>query len=500
VIFKIEKDPGISMEKIVIDKLNNENYCVWSFKLKMLLIKENLWQCVEGSYPESVLETGGASPTPTNNKEISNWKQRDGKALATIALAVEDNQLALIMKAETSKAAWNALKEYHQKATLSNKVSLLRKICQMRLSESGDLETHLFKMEETFEKLAALGKDLEEDLRVAMILSSLPESYNTLTTALEARKDEDLTLSFVKTKLIDEFRKSKGNSNQDPHKALKISKGKGNLTCNYCKKPGHFMVNCRAWIKMKSKELQDESSEDSDDEKEEKKKPDKFDRKNTGNSPETHQSLMCFSASEARDRSKWYVDSGAANHMCNDRKFFNDFKEFDKNIFTADGKLMKIAGIGSGMMNGVDGKGNSTRILMENVWYVPKVKGNLISVHQLTQKGLAVKFSKKFCKIKSKGAEVIAKANNIKLFELIQTKSLKGTSQGMLREVKSQNTKNEKCWQMSKNTETDRHAEIKPTSRSIGAQGEKNYVMHMRQTSFGTERYLQHGLDIGEAI
>ena len=53
-------------------------------------------------------------------------------------------------------------------------------------------------MEELFEKLANAGQELAENLRVAMILRSLPSSFDTLTTALEIRADADLTIELVK--------------------------------------------------------------------------------------------------------------------------------------------------------------------------------------------------------------------------------------------------------------------------------------------------------------
>ena len=41
------------------EKLNDTNYAVWSFKMKMLLIKEDLWDVVAGD--ENVAEGGNVA-------------------------------------------------------------------------------------------------------------------------------------------------------------------------------------------------------------------------------------------------------------------------------------------------------------------------------------------------------------------------------------------------------------------------------------------------------
>jgi hypothetical protein len=108
-------------------------------------------------------------------------------------------------------------------------------------------------MEEYFDKLATLGKDLEEDFRIAFILSSLPDCYNILTTALEARDEKDLTLSIVKNKLMEEYQKihkSDENGVEDV-KALKAqfeSYKKSDVN-----KPGHSKKKCYSINRLQSR-------------------------------------------------------------------------------------------------------------------------------------------------------------------------------------------------------------------------------------------------------
>lgn len=183
-----------SVHHVSITKLNNENYQVWKYRIEMLLIKEDLWDVV-------------IDEPPTEAAQLTKWMKRDGKARAIMGLMVEDAQLVHIKAKRTAKDTWQALKDYHEKSTLTNKVFLLKEICSMRLKEDGDMEIHINKMQELVDKLSALDEVLGDKLVVAMLLCSLPDSYSSMITALESRSEDDLTLTLVKGKLIDEHRR-----------------------------------------------------------------------------------------------------------------------------------------------------------------------------------------------------------------------------------------------------------------------------------------------------
>jgi len=171
------------------------------FKVELLLIRDDPWNVVVDE-----------QPNPVTNE----WQGKDRKARATICLLLEDSQLHIVQKELTANAAWNALKRYHEKSTLSSKVSLLKKICSLKLTEYGDMEIHLAQMEDLIEQLSSLGEPLVEHLTVALYLSSLPDSYSTLITALETRPEEDLTKELVKNKLLEKYTRCKETAVSQP--------------------------------------------------------------------------------------------------------------------------------------------------------------------------------------------------------------------------------------------------------------------------------------------
>lgn len=119
------------MEKLQFSKLNGSNYQTWKFKMELLLIDKDLWDIISEARP--------AIPD-------ADWLKREGKARARIGLMVEDNQLCHIRKEATAAGAWNALKTYHEKSTLTNKIFLLKRICRMQMSTNGNMEEHVNSM------------------------------------------------------------------------------------------------------------------------------------------------------------------------------------------------------------------------------------------------------------------------------------------------------------------------------------------------------------------
>lgn len=169
--------------KTKIAKLNNENYANWKFKLELLLRKQGLWKhVIEGSRPAPIWE----GSTVKNQAQIDDWEYKDVGARGTIGLLVMDDQLGHIRNLKTAKETWNALKDYHEKNTLTNKVYLMRSICSLKLEEGGDAIGHINSMNDLFTKLRDVGEEsLSDKWSAAMLLSSLPEGYDTLITSLE---------------------------------------------------------------------------------------------------------------------------------------------------------------------------------------------------------------------------------------------------------------------------------------------------------------------------
>ena len=71
------------------------------------------------------------------------------------------------------------------------------------MKEGTSIETDLKYMKGLTDKMAAIGTPIREEAQVVTLLGSLPQSYSTLVTALEAHVG-DIRLDFVQQALIHE--------------------------------------------------------------------------------------------------------------------------------------------------------------------------------------------------------------------------------------------------------------------------------------------------------
>ena len=87
------------------------------------------------------------------------------------------------------------------------------------------MQNYIKSILEMVERLRGIGEDFN-DFHVAALLSGLADSYETFITALDARPDDELTLEYVKGKLVDEYKRKNetSNNNSKPQSALKVFK------------------------------------------------------------------------------------------------------------------------------------------------------------------------------------------------------------------------------------------------------------------------------------
>lgn len=149
---------------------------------------------------------------------------------------------------------WTALKAAHELDTVTNRISLYKQISSLKMKENDDVENHLNEFVSLIQKLTDLGAETDDEWKIGMLFSSLPPSYSTLGTALEARKSDELTWSLIHSKIIDESIRRKRLNEQDEQEkhdekvAEKVYKLTSKLHCHLCKKDNHTMASC---IKLK---------------------------------------------------------------------------------------------------------------------------------------------------------------------------------------------------------------------------------------------------------
>ncbi|UYV79312.1 hypothetical protein LAZ67_17002102 [Cordylochernes scorpioides] len=381
---------------VTLDKLDGYNYSLWSFKIEMLLQKEDLWEVVTENIPD---------------EPKIEWKKKDSKARAIINLSIADSQIVHVKNLLTAKATWDTLKNIYERKTLSGKIYLLRKLYSLKLEEDKDMQQHITTMMELVDKLRTIGETLKDSHITAILLCSLPKSYSNLITMLESRPDDELTLEFTKNKLLDEHTRRVESSKDEStaSKALKSLHGassqrreKEKKFCSFCHKPNHSKEEC--WHYQKRNNSNKEY---------------KYENFRRGNVPKyTNQSSVTQEQSTNQRTTKgpnpkalnctqreasvhnWFVDSGATSHMAYDESFFTELnREQTQNVVVANGNKLQVKGIGQGEIKVITPQGKTDTLLLTKVLYIPELTDNLLSVSAATSNGCKVTFNRDWCTI-----------------------------------------------------------------------------------------------------
>src|ERR1043165_5195550 len=96
---------------------------------------------------------------------------------------------------------------------------------------------------------------------------------------------------------------------------------------------------------------------------------------------------MAFDSDCKLSEEWWYMDTGCSNHLTGNKQWMIDFDSRRRTkIRCADDKYLNAEGMENVKVKVKNGK----NVLIKDVWYVPGIKSNLMSVGQLIEKGFLV--------------------------------------------------------------------------------------------------------------
>ena len=135
--------------------------------------------------------------------------------------------------------------------------------------------------------------------------------------------------------------------------------------------------------------------------------------------------FLTYKGDEEGKKNVWYLDSGASNHMTGHKELFTEIDDTISGEVTF-GDSSKIPVKGKGTISIVSKTGEKKYI--NDVYYIPALKNNIISLGQLVEKGYNIQMQDNSLIIRNQVRELIANVEMSKnrLFTLdMQTKMQK---------------------------------------------------------------------------
>ncbi|GJZ23157.1 retrovirus-related pol polyprotein from transposon TNT 1-94 [Tanacetum coccineum] len=439
-----------SFGHISLPKLTKYNYDNWSIQMKALLGAQDAWEFVTTEYEEPT----DAEIGDMNASQLKALKEKRMKAKTALYLlfhSVDESGFKKIVGASTAKQAWDTLEKAYKGADRVKQVRLqtLRgELEAMRMKETEGVSDYITHVQTVVNQLKRNGETLPDTRIIEKILRSLTENFENVVCAIEESKDlEDLTIEELagsleaheqrknkkKQESLDEALKTKAtikdekalfahqnnhgkgtnsgghntnrgrgrgreNNNQESEQTGKRfnqnSRGRGrergrggqgyrpNVDCYNCGKHGHYAKDCRSPKRTEEKT-------------------------NLVTEPQVEESgilLMAHEEQISEVDTMWYLDSGASNHMSGQKDLFVEMTEVVQG-HVSFGDASKIDVKGRGKIRFFQNGKEST---IEDVYYVPAMKSNILSLGQLMEKGYWVLMKNGKMLLKNKEGVIIA--------------------------------------------------------------------------------------------
>ncbi|KAJ4820349.1 polyprotein [Rhynchospora pubera] len=430
-------EAGANMSSPSVPVFKGENYNFWSIKMSTLFKSYGLWDIVEK----------GAGTTADDLK-------KDARALFFIQSAVHESIFTKISAATTAKDAWTILKTAFQGSSkvIAIKLQGLRRDFETLSMKQGEsVQQFLTRVSSIVNQIRGCGEDLSEATVVMKVLRSLTTKFDHVVAAIEESKDLS-TYSFdelmgslqahevrlLRSEEKDDSKafltksnsgrgggrsgrgRGRGTGSRDNHQAQQQITKK-DIECYYCHKMGHVKADCYKKKREDQQGMQGVECHychkfghvqaDCYKKKREEEQANVVEEK--GSEEGTTAMLFMTKTNEESDVSQvWFLDSGCSNHMSGLKHLFEELDEsYKKSVRLGNNKEIQVEGIGKVAVPTASG----TRVL-HNVYFIPQLSQNLLSIGQMMNSGYEIKFEGNTCKIEESGTKnvmaIIQKTHN----------------------------------------------------------------------------------------
>eukprot|EP00253_Pinus_taeda_P036700 PITA_36700 len=399
---------GMGMFNTQLPQFNGKNYDYWAITMRTLFASQDLWELVEDGFEEPIDENEFNRLTPAEKDLLKSNRKKDSKALVFLYQAVDQSVFPRLAAAKTSNEAWQTLKTAYQgmEKVKTAKLQLLRRDFEnLNMKESDNIDLFFTHVIGLITQMRTHGETIEERRIVEKILRVLPSKFDTIVTTIEETKDlSNFSVDELPASLITHEQRLSRNENSSLEQAFKtqmsFGRGRGQGRGN---KRGRGRSQNRggrsspANAEGRGTNPNQNQGQGSSQQREQHHAQGQRQNANvTRENISQNNVLLACNMAETNSEDIWFLDLGCSNHMTGNIALFSTLDKNMKSEVTL-GTDRKVSVMAKGEVKIFTKQGE--RKTIADVYYVPGMRCNLLSIGQLVQKGYNVFFVNDVCTI-----------------------------------------------------------------------------------------------------
>src|ERR1700735_707137 len=175
-IKKVDARKAASITRLV-EPLDETNWNIWRERIRRVFKVCGVLPYIDDTIPCPNKET--------HPEDYHAWEFNDSYAQCLISNNITANQMINVSRLDTARQMWVSLQAVHASRGYQYAIAIERSLFSTRAEEGQDINEHLNKLKETWEKLNILNNPnfaISDIQFKTIIASSLPESWDVFTT------------------------------------------------------------------------------------------------------------------------------------------------------------------------------------------------------------------------------------------------------------------------------------------------------------------------------
>lgn len=297
-------------DRSTIDKfIEPSQWMMWKFQVRVNLKALELFGIVDGKTKKPV--KAATEDDAAFNKRESDWEKSDSKAQKLIVNSCGSKILVHLCKCETAKQMWDKLHSVYEQTNQASKHLLQEQFYTYKRDPAHDIATHISTLESLVLKLKAVKVNIDDDMLISKVLTTLPREYRFFSTAWESTANDQRKMANLMNRLLVE----------------EIRMGCQSVNLNKVGSSEALMARQKTGATKKSNQKRNKKSKQKgkcftcDSTEHWKKDYPSKPSKSTGQSKDSEGGNKAFLGSvvQAQPNDAWFLDSGSTSHMCKRR-------------------------------------------------------------------------------------------------------------------------------------------------------------------------------------